>query len=82
MAPNYLSSTWCVEAFPKLGVQGVEGSILVGASSLLNGGKRREGKEKEKRKEKNHHGEGGFLRAGSPPYRLCNGPQLLGAIKG
>jgi hypothetical protein len=41
----------CEEAFPGLGVQGVEDLILVGALFLLNGGSRREGKKKENRKQ-------------------------------
>jgi hypothetical protein len=34
MAPNFLSVTWCGEAFPVLVVQGVEGLILVSALFL------------------------------------------------
>jgi hypothetical protein len=50
-SPDFLSVMCCGEAFPGLGVQGVEGLILVGALFLLDGGRRREGKKKEKRKE-------------------------------
>jgi hypothetical protein len=57
----------CVEAFPGLGVQGVEGLILVRALFLLDG----EGEEKERkeRKEKQQQqnipiGKEGFPRAG------------------
>jgi hypothetical protein len=46
------------EAFSQLAVQDVEGLIIVGALFLLDGGRRKEGNKKEKRKEKNHHGEG------------------------
>jgi hypothetical protein len=35
--------------------------ILVGTLFPLDGGLRREGKKKEKKKEKNCYGEGGFL---------------------
>jgi hypothetical protein len=46
------------EAFPRLGVQGVEVLVLVGALFPLDGGRRREGEKREKKKI--HHGEGGF----------------------
>jgi hypothetical protein len=45
-------SQWCGEAFHKLRAQSVEGLILAGALFLLDGGRRREGKIKEKKKEK------------------------------
>jgi hypothetical protein len=35
--PNFLSVTCCGEAFPRVGVQGVRGLILVGALFLLDG---------------------------------------------
>jgi hypothetical protein len=44
----------CREAFSSLGVQGVEGLILVSALFLLDGG----GEKKERKI--NCHGEGGF----------------------
>jgi hypothetical protein len=50
MVPNFLSTTWCGEAFQGLGIQDVESLILVGALFLLVGGRRRERKKKEKRK--------------------------------
>jgi hypothetical protein len=50
MAPNFLSVTWCGEVFHELGVWDVEGLILVDALFLLDGGRRREGKRKEKEK--------------------------------
>jgi hypothetical protein len=43
MAPNFLSVMWCGEAFPGLGVQGVEDFILVDALFPLAGGRRRKG---------------------------------------
>jgi hypothetical protein len=43
---------FCGEAFPGLGVQGIEGLIMVGALFSFDGGRSREGKKKEKRKEK------------------------------
>jgi hypothetical protein len=50
MAPKFLSVIWNGEAFHGLGVQGAECLILVGALFPLDGGKRREGKKKEKKK--------------------------------
>jgi hypothetical protein len=43
----------CGEAFPSLGIQGVESLILVGALCLLNrGGEEKESKTKERGKKK------------------------------
>jgi hypothetical protein len=52
MAPNFFSVTCCGEAFHGLEVQDVESLILVDVSFQLDGGRRREGKKKEK---KNYH---------------------------
>jgi hypothetical protein len=75
----------CVQAFPGLGVQGVEGLILVGALFPLDGG----GEEKERRKKKEERRRrkkspwGRRISPGlDPPCWLCSGSQLLGAIKG
>jgi hypothetical protein len=54
---NFSHVTWRGEAFHMLGVQGVKDLILVGALFSLDGGRRREGRKKEKKKEKNHCGE-------------------------
>jgi hypothetical protein len=81
MAPNFLNVAWHGEAFPRLGVQGIESLILFDALFLLEGGRRREGKKKEKKVEKLPWG-----RRVSPGVdlscSLCRGLQLLGAIKG
>jgi hypothetical protein len=83
--PNFLSVTCCGEAFPGLGVQGVEGLILVGALFPLDGGREeKEREKKEERKGKKHcHGEGGFP-WGWTHLAGCvrSGSQLLGATKG
>jgi hypothetical protein len=55
MAPNFLSVTWLGEAFHGLGVQDVESLILIDALFPLDGGRRRERKEKN-----NHHRGVGF----------------------
>jgi hypothetical protein len=63
-----------VEAFPDLGVQGIEGLIIVVALFLLDGGG--EGKKKEKKW-------GRTVSPGLDPLCLpCSRSQLLGAIKG
>jgi hypothetical protein len=54
MAPDFLSAVWR-EASHELGVQDVESLILIDALFPLDGGRRREGKEKN-----NHHRGGGF----------------------
>jgi hypothetical protein len=65
MAPNFFHVRWHGEAFHGLGVQSVEGLILVGALFMLDGGKRREKKKirKEDRK-KFTMGKEGFLEDG------------------
>jgi hypothetical protein len=50
MVPNFLSIMWCGEAFHGVWVQDVESLILVGALFPFYGGRRREGKKKEKKK--------------------------------
>jgi hypothetical protein len=73
---------WGGEAFPGLGVQSVESLILVGALFLLDGGRRREGKKKEKMKEKKFLWRRRVSLGLDLPCLLCSGSQLLGAIKG
>jgi hypothetical protein len=68
MAPNFLNSVWCEEAFYGLVVQDVESLILIDAFFLTDGGRRREGKKKKSP-----------WRRVSPE---CHWLQLLGAIKG
>jgi hypothetical protein len=46
MAPNFFSVRWHGEAFHELGVQSIDGLILVDALFMLEGEKRREGKKK------------------------------------
>jgi hypothetical protein len=65
LAGRFLSVTYCGEAFPSLGVQGVEGLIMVGALFLLD----REGEEKERKEKKEERkkiavGKEGFPRSG------------------
>jgi hypothetical protein len=50
MVPNFLSVTWCGEAFHKLGVQDVESLILFDALFLFDGVRRSEGKKNKKKK--------------------------------
>jgi hypothetical protein len=60
MPPNFLSVKCCGEAFLRLGAQGVEGLILVGALFLIDGRRRRERqikRKEERKKKKNCHGE-------------------------
>jgi hypothetical protein len=71
---------WHGEAFHRLGVQDVKSLILVGALFLLDGGIRREGKKKEKKKT-NCMGRRVSLGL-DPACWLCSRSQLLGAIKG
>jgi hypothetical protein len=56
--------TWHEEALHGLGVQGVEGLILVVALFPLDAGSRREGKKKEKKKKIITMRKDGFCRAG------------------
>jgi hypothetical protein len=58
IVPTFLGAVWCVEAFNGVGVQDVESLILVGALFLLDGGMRKE--EKERKQKRNCHGGGGF----------------------
>jgi hypothetical protein len=55
-APRFSQCNVLWESFPSLGVQGVEGLILIVALFLLDGG----GEKKERKKKKYHHVEGGF----------------------
>jgi hypothetical protein len=74
MAPNFLSITWCGEAFHRLGVQGVESLILVGALFLFDGRRRKEGKKKGEKK----IAVGKRFSMGlDPTCRLCNRLQLI-----
>jgi hypothetical protein len=49
MAPNFLSIVLHLVAFQGLGVQDVKSLILISALFPLDGGRRREGKKKEKK---------------------------------
>jgi hypothetical protein len=75
---------WLGEEFPRQGVQCVKGLILVGALFPFDGGRKREGKEKEKRKENRKKSLWGMRVSPGldPPCWLCSGSQLLGAIRG
>jgi hypothetical protein len=82
MAPNFFSVRWHGEAFHGLGVQSIDGLILVGALFMLEGGKRREGKKKRKEDRKKSLWERRVSLGLDLPFWLCSGLQLLDAIKG
>jgi hypothetical protein len=50
MAPTFLNVTWHGEDFHRPGVHDVESLIVVDALFPLDGGRRREGRKKEKKK--------------------------------
>jgi hypothetical protein len=68
---------WCGEAFHGLRVQDIESLILVDALFLLDQGRRREGKKKEKKSPWGRRVFPGL----DPPCLLCSMLELLGAIK-
>jgi hypothetical protein len=77
MAPNFLSVTWCAEAFNGLYVQDVKSLILVVFLFLLD----RRRKEERKKGKKSPWGRRVSLGLNLPCW-LCSRLQLLGAITG